>query len=98
VLPVERIHGPLLWVCGGADQVWNSCASGQAAMSRLDRSPYPHQLLDYPDAGHLVDTLVPYWPTNPPAQANLEGSTPEANDLARAQAWPLVLRALAELR
>jgi hypothetical protein len=49
-------------------------------------SPYAHELLRYPDAGHGVGTLLPFQPLTPLPQS--AGRTPEANELALAKAWP----------
>jgi dienelactone hydrolase len=108
VIPVEKIRGPILLVCGGSDHVWNSCANAAAIKSRLaankaKRSP---MLLSYPDAGHGVGILVPYEPgegaalnapqVNPTTghTLSLAGATPKANALALATAWPRVLNFL----
>jgi dienelactone hydrolase len=91
VIPVERIKGPILAVCGGRDSVWSSCAYAEAIMSRLDRAGelYIHQLYAYPDAGHGAGELVPY---EPHAQAGAAvGASPDANPRAVEQLWPRVL-------
>jgi len=46
-------------------------------------------LLSYPHAGHGVGDLVPYVVAG--RTGTLDGSTPLANDQARAHAWPRLL-------
>ncbi|SRR6266498_796681 len=74
-----------------------SCYSGADIRQR------PPTLLSYPDAGHGLDTLVPYEPGNGAALnaplvnaktgniLNPAGATPKANALALAKVWPHVL-------
>ena len=97
VIPVNRIHGPILLDCGGADRVWNSCAYAQAIMAELAaaKDPRPHSLLSYPNGGHGVGALVPYEPSAEPNVGNLNGNTPLADALARADLWPRLLAFLA---
>jgi len=88
-IPVERIRGRVLLVCGGADAFWHSCPMAQAIVER--RRPQPTTLLEYPDAGHGVGDPVPNVPRHLAAE---EGRTRLANDRARADAWPKLLRFL----
>jgi dienelactone hydrolase len=94
-IPVERIDGPVLTLCGGADLLWSSCAYADAIQQRLQahHTRFPHLALSYPDAGHAIDLPMPFEPMAPPAAAALPtyGSTPTANDQARADAWGKVL-------
>ena len=98
VIPVENIKGPLLLVCGGSDRVWSSCAYARAIGATLDaaRRGYPYTLLSYQPAGHGIGTLVPYLLAG--RTGTLDGTTPQANDLARAKAWPRLLDLLSSLR
>ncbi len=95
VIPVEKIDGPVLTLCGGADLLWSSCAYADAIQRRLRQhhSRFPHLALSYPDAGHAVDLPMPFEPLAPlPADAlPTYGSTPTANDQARADAWTKIL-------
>lgn len=98
VIPVVRIRGPLLLVCGGADKVWHSCAYAHAIEAELTagNDPYPHPLYAYPDAGHGVGTLLPYEPHETgPANDQLAGATASANETAKAMLWPHILSFLA---
>jgi len=108
VIPVERIRGPILLICGGSDQVWHSCDYAKAIVDRLktNHTTQPHQLLSYASAGHGVGALVRYEPGSgslntpfPNATGQLinsAGATPDANTRARAKVWPRVLAFLNE--
>jgi dienelactone hydrolase len=109
VIPVERVRGPILLICGGSDQVWHSCNYAKAIVDRLNanHTTQPHRLLSYASAGHGVGTLVRYEPggtgsldasiPNATGQIlNTAGATPDANTLARAKVWPRVIAFLNE--
>ncbi|WCO65582.1 acyl-CoA thioester hydrolase/BAAT C-terminal domain-containing protein [Iamia majanohamensis] len=87
VIPVERIDGPVLGVCGGADEVWDSCAFAEAIDARLEAEGHPdaHEVIAAPEAGHAIGGLVPYEPV--PA----EGPEVAAVQAAKARVWPEVL-------
>ncbi|MGH9211637.1 MAG: acyl-CoA thioester hydrolase/BAAT C-terminal domain-containing protein [Acidimicrobiales bacterium] len=95
-IPVERIAGPVLLICGGQDRVWPSCPMSHAVIDRLDASDhsFPHQLLEYPDAGHFVSVppAVP-WPDD---QLTRGGGTVDANNRDREDAWDQTLDFLAD--
>jgi len=103
VIPVEKIRGPILLVCGGSDLVWHSCAYAKAIRDRLaaNHVSRPHPLLAYPSAGHGVGILVRYEPGvgNASSMAGsgfgLAGATVGANSAALAKVWPRVLAFLA---
>lgn len=105
VIPVERIHRPILLVCGGSDQVWDSCRSAQAMMTRLgaNRDLQAHVLLSDPNAGHGITGLIAYQPggynstgaVTPQSGDLTTGATSAANAIAVAQIWPKVLMFLA---
>ena len=88
VIPVERIGGPVLLVCGQADSEWTSCPYAQAIEQRLVAHAFPnrHVVLSYPDAGHGVGRLAPY------QQDSARGDT-----LGEVQAWPQLLSLLDSL-
>lgn len=94
VIPVERIEGPVLAVCGGQDTLWTSCAYAEAMMARLDgaKTGRPHQLWTYPQAGHLVDVLLPYQPLR--LDDYHYGLSPDADAQARADVWPKIVAAI----
>ena len=93
----ELVHGPILLVCDGLDKFGPSCAMNEAIRDRLRAHHFAHQLtlLEYPRAGHFVGGLIPYYPSN--GGGNGDGYTPDDNQLARADAWPKLLRFLASI-
>lgn len=104
LIPVDKVSGPVLMVAGGADLLSESVNSSQRIVSELDqaRNRYPHKVLTYPDAGHLVGTppftsegtqyLAPV--TN---SVVATGGTRAANAAARRDSWPQVLALLASV-
>jgi dienelactone hydrolase len=86
VIPVERIAGPVMLVCGESDSVWPSCPYARAIDQRLTghADPNPHLLLAYQGADHDVGWLAPDQP-----DTNLEGDA-----LGKADAWPRLLALL----
>jgi dienelactone hydrolase len=86
VIPVERISGRVLVVCGGRDSTWDSCAHSEAIVDRGNAT-----LHAYPRAGHGLGTLAPYQP------ALADEETHSADQQARADVWPKALDFLAEL-
>lgn len=97
VIPVQKIHGPLLFDCGTDDNLWASCAHANYSYRLAEGTPYPHVLYSYEGAGHQVNTLVPYAPVAAAAEnATGQGDTPLANVEADARLWPQVLSFLAD--
>ena len=98
LIPVAKVKGPIFMVCGGTDRVWPSCPYARAIGSQLDaaKNGYPYTLLSYPEAGHGIGDLVPYVLAG--RMGTLDGASPTANDLARAQAWPKLLAFLERQR
>ena len=102
VIPVERIRGPVVLVCGGRDLVWPSCLYADAIADRLARHGGGGRVteLSYPDAGHSVGEVVPYVPT---ASVDLGPSSPQMGGtvagvvLGRIDAWRHILDVLAAL-
>ena len=89
-LPVQRIHVPLLLVCGGADRVWLSCPMAHAIERR--RAFNGDVLLAFPEGGHGLDLPVPNIPI---WIGDLEGTTPQANPVDRERIWARILRFIA---
>ncbi|WP_375425447.1 acyl-CoA thioesterase/BAAT N-terminal domain-containing protein [uncultured Friedmanniella sp.] len=87
VIPVERIHGPMIIVCGGADQVWRSCLLSRAILSRrkTHHTTYTDHLYSYTDAGHGIGNLLPDSIATPLPE--LEGNTQTANDQPLQNLW-----------
>lgn len=89
-IPVERITGPVLFLCGEADKLWPSCPMARAAQKRRDRAGIGLQtvLLAYQDAGHFgVGPPLPAG-REVPAMITMFGGTAEGNLSARADGWP----------
>ena len=88
-IPVERTNGPILLFAAGDDQIWPSAHLSKIAMDRLVRydHPYEDQLVDYPDAGHLIQ--APYTPTAP--LSGTFGGSARANAEADEDSWGKVL-------
>ena len=59
-IPVERIRGSVLAVCGTVDTVWPSCRYARALAARLRRHAQPHTLVVLAGAGHAAGGLIPY--------------------------------------
>jgi dienelactone hydrolase len=90
IIPVERINGPVMLICGARDRIWPSCAMAAAVAARLKakRFAHPVQLLAYARAGHAVFG-PPLDPSSPDyADLGSLGGSAAANDAARATAWP----------
>ncbi|HEX8124402.1 MAG TPA: acyl-CoA thioester hydrolase/BAAT C-terminal domain-containing protein [Allosphingosinicella sp.] len=88
-IPVERIAGPVLLVCGESDRLWPSCPmSRQVARRARERGGPAVTLLAYPGAGHGVFGRP--FPASDPGYGRLKGEG-LANNNARADGWPRVL-------
>jgi dienelactone hydrolase len=88
-IPVERITGPILLICGEADRLWPSCPmADQIARRLMKNSLRPPAILRYKDAGHQV--FGPAVAGSPDWLASLGGSA-AGNNAARADSWPKVL-------
>jgi dienelactone hydrolase len=96
LIPVTKIHVPLLMGDGGQDTIWDSAGSARAIVSELDRSPGhpPVTNLYYPSAGHYYLGMFPYYPLFTNASM---GGTQQANALAVEQFWTRMLTFLGHL-
>jgi hypothetical protein len=85
IIPVERINGPVMLICGKSDTLWPSCPMAEQAAARLKARHFLHpvQLREYPDAGHAV--FGQPWDPKSAQFADLakEGGTPDGNQRAR---------------
>ena len=90
LIPVTKIQGPIFIDCGDDDAVWTSCQNSNRIKAELSMGfPYQHPILEFPDAGHGIGSLVPYLSSSEPAA--LQGRTLSSNQLARESAWPQLL-------
>jgi uncharacterized protein len=85
IIPVEKINGPVMVICGKLDSLWPSCRMSAQVVARLEINGFKHafQFLEYADAGHSVFG-PPVAPENPFFTA-LGGSSGNA---ARIDSWP----------
>ena len=85
IIPVEKINGPVMVICGKLDSLWPSCRMSAQVMARLEANNFKHasQILEYADAGHSVFG-PPVAPENPTFAA-LGGA---AGNAARIDSWP----------
>lgn len=99
-IPVERIAGPVLGVCGGQDLLGPSCANLDAVVDRLaaHHSRYRPTALEYPDGGHFVGSLDPWYPSTSTSfdddaggPAVSTGGSWQADQAGEADAWPRIL-------
>ncbi|MEP6648617.1 MAG: acyl-CoA thioesterase/bile acid-CoA:amino acid N-acyltransferase family protein [Lapillicoccus sp.] len=101
-IPVERIRGPLLLICGGKDTIWPSCTNVDAIRQRLTQHSVTRTptVLSYPDAGHYVGIALPYFPSTQMSGKTASGvqvspgGTYQADAAGRADAWPKLLEFL----
>ncbi|HZY69539.1 MAG TPA: acyl-CoA thioester hydrolase/BAAT C-terminal domain-containing protein [Thermoplasmata archaeon] len=90
LIPVERIHGPILLVSAGADEVWPSAAMARAIATRLQSHAHTggHEVLEYPEATHALGCLVPSLPPAALLPPLVDWPSTQA---ARSDAWPKVV-------
>jgi dienelactone hydrolase len=97
-IPVERIRGPILMVCGGNDLLWSSCAFVEAVRARLRAHGFTHPVtaLTYPDAGHFVGVIMAYIPCSTACFVAL-GGTAQVNHAATRDSQAKLMAMLASL-
>ncbi|HAJ47796.1 MAG TPA: acyl-CoA thioester hydrolase [Alphaproteobacteria bacterium] len=97
IIPVEKIAGPLLLICGEADRLWPSCDMARLAEARAKEKGAPAvTVLAYADAGHAAFG-VPLEADHPNFKAlGSIGGSPEGNNAAREDSWPKTLAFLRE--
>jgi dienelactone hydrolase len=95
-IPVERTNGPILIVCGEADDMWPAIELTDVVLRRTTEAGFAHPVhrLAYPDAGHLI--TLPYLPVrtsgnHPLGGCFAYGGTGAGTAAARAAAWPEML-------
>lgn len=100
--PLERIAGPVLCLAGDDDQMWNSRAHCELALTYLHEHyhSYPDRMISYPHAGHLFIAAGqgPSSAINSQRSGSLEilfGGTPEGDAAAAQAVWPQIYSFLA---
>jgi dienelactone hydrolase len=95
IIPVEKIRGPILTVCGVQDKEWVSCTYQQALTDRLasHHFGYPVTALQYSDAGHEIGGMDAIYSTT--ADAYTLGGSWAGNQTALADAHAALLKFLA---
>lgn len=94
-IPVERIDGPVFFLSGGDDQLWDSQQFSEPGIERLEAHDHPHEYehLVFEDAGHAI--LTPYRPTtNRQEGVWVFGGTPSAYAEADVTHWERLLEVL----
>jgi dienelactone hydrolase len=89
IIPVERINGPVMLVCGKSDSLWPSCPMSEQVDARLKSEHFTHsvQLLEYQDAGHAVFGQPRSSDDPHIADLTKEGGSIEGNQTARRDSW-----------
>ena len=89
IIPVERINGPVMLICGKSDTLWPSCPMSEQVVARLKAKNFRYsvKLLEYPDAGHGVFGK-PFDPNSAGfAALPKEGGSAKGNNAARRDSW-----------
>jgi dienelactone hydrolase len=99
-IQAERTNGPILMVCGEADDMWPAVELTEVVLRRTREADFPHAVrrLTYTDAGHLI--TLPYLPVRTSGEHPLGGKfayggTRAGTAAARAAAWREMLAFLA---
>jgi len=84
-IPVEKINGPVMVICGELDSLWPSCRMSAQVGARLEANNFKHafQILEYADAGHSV--FGPPVASEDPSFSALGGA---GGNAARIDSWP----------
>jgi dienelactone hydrolase len=90
-IPVERTHGPILFISGQADALWPSPELAEISVRRLHEAGFPFKFehVSYEDAGHVFE--YPFLPASISSGTFLFGGTPAGNAKAAADAWSRIL-------
>lgn len=92
-IAVEDIHGPILLISGGDDQLWPADLLSEKMIIRLreHNHPYCYEHINFPKAGHSF--VAPGFPTTQSVVSPfgngklLLGGTPKDNSQAQFDAW-----------
>lgn len=88
VIPVEKIAGPVLLICGEADTLWPSCDMARSVKARAEAKGGPKvEILAYETAGHGVFGK-PLPDDSDLSRLTFFGGTGEGNNDARKDSMP----------
>jgi uncharacterized protein len=91
-IPVGRINGDVLLICGGQDMIWPSCDMAKAAKQRFEASGARKlQLLAYPNAGHWAFGPIKDLDGYDQRGLGKTGGTAASDMAARQDQWPKLL-------
>lgn len=94
-IPVGKINGELLLICGGQDLVWPSCEMATAAKQRFEiGNPRRATLLAFPAAGHWAFGPIEKLADSDRRELGQTGGTAESDMAARKDQWPKLLKFL----
>ena len=97
-IPVERIAGSVMLICGEADGLWPSCPMSEVVVARLKTHGFRHRVefLHYPNAGHAAfGSPIPADSPRVAELSTLGGDIP-GNLAARVDGWAKARAFLAE--
>ncbi|MBZ3888189.1 Acyl-coenzyme A thioesterase 6 [Sciurus carolinensis] len=96
LIPLEKAHGPFLFIVGMDDQNWKSELYAHIASKRLQAyGKKKPQVIYYPETGHFIDP--PYFPLSRASvhsvlgEAVFYGGEPRAHSKAQEDAWQQIL-------
>lgn len=93
---LNRVSGRVLAIAGGNDRMWGSARAARRIAAQHNSRGRQHRRLIYPGAGHHVNWF-PYGQPGQDGGANGDvAATSRADQTARQQGWPRVLRMLDE--
>src|SRR5216683_7554613 len=95
IIPVEKIRGVVLLICGEDDSLWPSCEMAGQLEARATVLNGPHiTVLAYNNAGH-ESVGVPLSPKSGDlGSLSRWGGTNEGNNAARTAGWPQIVELL----
>lgn len=92
VIPVEKIRGTVLLICGQDDSLWPSCEMARQVERRANELNGPHVVvLAYSRAGHRCVGVPLSAKSSELGSLSRWGGSAAGNNAARADAWPKVL-------
>ena len=94
-IPINRVKGEVLLICGGRDMIWLSCDMARSAKQRFETDGGRHaNLLAYPNAGHWAFGPIKNLHAYDKRMLGKTGGTAERDMAARRDQWPKLLEFL----